>query len=33
MPGGKHEDAQPWTAEEDQIIFEMIAREGPKWAK
>eukprot|EP00965_Chrysotila_dentata_P235318 6200678-Pleurochrysis_carterae.AAC.2 len=33
MPGGKHENTQPWSPEEDQVILEMHALEGPKWSK
>uniref|UniRef100_A0A7S0NXK3 Myb-like domain-containing protein n=1 Tax=Calcidiscus leptoporus TaxID=127549 RepID=A0A7S0NXK3_9EUKA len=33
MPGGKHEHTQAWAPEEDQVILEMHALEGPKWSK
>ena len=33
MPGGRHENMQAWSPEEDQIILAMVASEGPKWSK
>lgn len=31
MPGGAHEYMKAWDPEEDHIIMEMVAAEGPKW--
>ena len=31
MPGGAHENMKAWEPEEDHIIMEMHAAEGPKW--
>ena len=31
MPGGAHENMKAWEPEEDHIIIEMHAAEGPKW--
>ena len=33
MPGGAHENMKAWAPEEDHIILEMHASEGPKWSK
>ena len=33
MPGGKHENMQAWSPEEDQIILSMVELEGPKWSR
>jgi len=33
MPGGKHLNMQAWAPEEDQIILDMVAAEGPKWSR
>lgn len=33
MPGGRHENMQAWSPEEDQIILAMVASDGPKWSK
>ena len=31
MPGGAHEHMKAWEPEEDHIIMDLHAREGPKW--
>lgn len=31
MPGGAHEFMKAWDPEEDHIIMQMHAAEGPKW--
>ena len=33
MPGGKHENMQAWSPEEDTIILEMHSQLGPMWSK
>lgn len=33
MPGGKHENMQAWSPEEDTIILEMHTELGPSWSK
>jgi len=33
MPGGLQLDAKAWTPEEDHVILEMHAQEGPKWSQ
>jgi len=33
MPGGAHENMKAWAPEEDYIILEMHAQDGPKWSK
>ena len=33
MPGGKHDNMQAWSPEEDQIILEMVGVDGPKWSR
>ena len=33
MPGGKHENMQAWSPEEDHIIIQMVNTDGPKWSR
>ena len=33
MPGGKHENMQAWSPEEDTIILDMHTQLGPMWSK
>ena len=33
MPGGKHENMQAWSPEEDTIILDMHIELGPSWSK
>lgn len=33
MPGGLQLDAKAWTPEEDHVILEMHAQDGPKWSQ